>query len=88
MIISLTKAIILHLPEAFVPVVCVCVHLITVLIVANCASVGCFQSPLLGLPDRTLLRGRAREGKRPLNNVLVASFHTTASSVQATGTAV
>lgn len=48
--------------------------LITMLIVASCASVGCFQCPLFGLPDRTLLRGRAREGERPLNNVLIVSF--------------
>lgn len=61
---------------------CACVWLITML------SVGCFQCPLFGRPDRTLLRGRAREGKRPLNNVLIVSFHHTASSVQATGTAV
>lgn len=31
------------------------------LIVAVCASVGCFQCPLFGLPDRTLLRERERE---------------------------
>lgn len=54
--------------------VCACTCLITMLIVANCASVGCFQCPLFGLPDRTLLSGRAREGERPLNNVLIGSF--------------
>lgn len=78
MIIGLTKAIIIHLPEAFVPVVSVCTcaraRLISMLIVASCAGVGCFQCPLFGLPDRTLLSGRAREGERPLNNVLMVSF--------------
>lgn len=51
-----------------------CACLITMLIVASCAGVGCFQCPLFGLPDRTLLSGRAREGERPLNNVLIVSF--------------
>lgn len=103
-IIGLTKAIIIHLHEAFVPVVCVCVcacaHVCTRVSYyhAHCGEQcqcwvfpvsfvwPAWQNPAERESERASERGR--EGKRPLNNVLIVSFHNTASSVQPTGTAV